>query len=123
LQRSIAFGYSCDCKIAQLSLRRHRHCIGCIEQRDIQIRVKQSSEVSMTPSEYRIESSHPLSGRLLPASGSQQYLVSDRALAVAMAAKSVTQPSGQEIRVVHIPTGEIVFRKAAASRVDAIEEF
>jgi hypothetical protein len=65
----------------------------------------------MTPADYRIESSHPIASRLLPMSGSQQYLVSDRALAVAVAAKSTTRPDGQEIRVVHVPTGEVVFRK------------
>ena len=67
----------------------------------------------MTSADYRIESSHPLGSRFLPALGSEQYLVKDRALAVALAAKSFTRPSGQEIRVVHVPTGEIVFRKAA----------
>jgi hypothetical protein len=58
----------------------------------------------------------------LPASESQQYFFSDRGLAVAMAAKSVTKPSGQEIRVVHIPTGEVVFRKAATTRVEFADE-
>lgn len=65
----------------------------------------------MPSAEYRIESSHPLKGQFLPAPGAQQYLVKDRALAVALAAKSFTRPSGQEIRVVHVPTGEVVFRK------------
>jgi hypothetical protein len=67
-------------------------------------------------SDFRVESNHPIAGRLFPVSGSQQYFFSDRALAVAMAAKSVTSPSGQEIRVVHVPTGEVVFRKAGSSR-------
>ena len=67
----------------------------------------------MTSAEYRIESSHPLTSRLLPTFGSEHYLVKDRALAVALAAKSFTKPSGQEIRVVHVPTGEVVFRKGA----------
>ena len=65
----------------------------------------------MTSAHYRIESSHPLTSRLLPLVGSEQYLVKDRALAAALAAKSFTRPSGQEIRVVHVPTGEVVFRK------------
>lgn len=65
----------------------------------------------MNCANYRIESSHPIASRLLPHSGAQQYLVNDRALAVTVAAKSTTQPDGQEIRVVHVPTGEIVFRK------------
>jgi hypothetical protein len=69
------------------------------------------AEVKMTSAEYRIESSHPLTSRLLPLASSEQYLVKDRALAVALAAKSFTRPSGQEIRVVHVPTGEVVFRK------------
>ena len=67
----------------------------------------------MMSADYRIESSHPLSNRLMPTAGAEQYLVRDRALAVALAAKSFTRPSGQEIRVVHVPTGEIVFRKAS----------
>jgi hypothetical protein len=67
--------------------------------------------VSMSSADFRVESSHPISGRLWPLGGSQQYFFSDRSLAVAMAAKSVTKPSGQEIRVVHVPTGEVVFTK------------
>ena len=68
----------------------------------------------MTSQDFRVESSHPIAGRLFPVSGASQYFFSDRALAVAMAAKSVTYPSGQEIRVVHVPTGEVVFRKPAS---------
>jgi hypothetical protein len=70
----------------------------------------------MTSADYRIESSQPMAGRLLPFAGLQQYAVSDRALAVALAAKSFTRDS--EIRVVHVPTGEVVFRKPAAPRTD-----
>ncbi|HZY19848.1 MAG TPA: hypothetical protein VFE82_15345 [Ramlibacter sp.] len=73
-------------------------------------------------SDYRIESSHPIASRWLPQSGSQQYLVSDRALAVAVAAKSTTRPGGQEIRVVHVPTGEVVFRKQSTGRAEAPDE-
>jgi hypothetical protein len=40
--------------------------------------------------------------------------VHDRALAVSLAAKSFTADS--EIRVVHVPTGEVVFRKPATRR-------
>jgi hypothetical protein len=70
----------------------------------------------MSSADFRVESSHPIAGRLWPISGSQQYFFSDRSLAVAMAAKSVTKPSGQEIRVVHVPTGEVVFRKPSSPR-------
>jgi hypothetical protein len=74
----------------------------------------------MTSADYRIESSQPMAGRLLPASGLQQYAVSDRALAVALAAKSFTRDS--EIRVVHVPTGEVVFRKPASRRSEWADE-
>ena len=69
----------------------------------------------MTSADFRVEANHPLAGRFLPAQGAQQYFFSDRALAVAMAAKSFAKPSA-EIRVVHVPTGEVVFRKAPAQR-------
>jgi hypothetical protein len=68
----------------------------------------------MTSADYRIESSQPIAGRFWPANGSRQYAVHDRALAVSLAAKSFT--SADEIRVVHVPTGEVVFRKPASRR-------
>jgi hypothetical protein len=76
----------------------------------------------MIPADFRVESNHPITGRLWPASGSQQYFFNNRDLAVAMAAKSFTKPSGQEIRVVHVPTGEVVFRKPGATRAEWIDE-
>jgi len=75
----------------------------------------------MTSGDFRVEANHPMAGRFLPAQGEQQYLVHDRALAVAMAAKSFTKPSG-EIRVVHVPTGEVVFRKAVSGRAEFNDE-
>lgn len=77
----------------------------------------------MSPADFRVESNHPITGRLWPASGAQEYFFSNRDLAVAMAAKSGTRPSGQEIRVVHVPTGEVVFRKPGATRAEWIEDF
>jgi len=68
----------------------------------------------MTSADYRIESSQPIAGRFWPANGSRHYAVHDRALAVSLAAKSFT--SDDEIRVVHVPTGEVVFRKPARRR-------
>jgi len=65
----------------------------------------------MTSHDYRIESSRPIAGRFWPAAGSRHYAVKDRALAVSLAAKSFNPDS--EIRVVHVPTGEVVFRKPA----------
>ena len=61
---------------------------------------------------YRIESSHPKVCPLLSASLETAALMSDSETAVAVAAKSVTQPSGHEIRVVYIPTGEVIFSKS-----------
>jgi hypothetical protein len=70
--------------------------------------------------DYRIESSQPIASRLWPAGGATQFAVSDRALAVSLAAKSVTGCG--EIRVVHVPTGEVVFRKPAPQRAEWNEE-
>ncbi|MEJ6020820.1 hypothetical protein [Ramlibacter sp. PS4R-6] len=75
----------------------------------------------MPSEEFRVESSYPIAGRFLPQPGAQQYFFSDRGLAVAMAAKSFTQPSG-EIRVVHVPTGEVLFRKQPAGRAEFSDE-
>lgn len=72
--------------------------------------------------DYRIESSQTLRSRFLPGAASEQYLVKDRALAVALAAKSFSRMAGEEIRVVHVPTGEVVYRKAAFERTDSSEE-
>jgi len=63
----------------------------------------------MTSADYRIESTQPIAGRFWPAAGERQFAVNDRALAVSLAAKSFAHDS--EIRVVHVPTGEVVFRK------------
>lgn len=64
------------------------------------------------PHEYRIEHGDPVTGSLLPDSDFQ-HLYADASLAVAVAVKSVKDPSVQQVRVVHIPTGEIVFGTAA----------
>jgi hypothetical protein len=68
---------------------------------------------AMASADYRIESNCPLINRLLPQPGPSRFTFADRAMAVAMAAKGFASPSGQEIRVVHIPSGEVVYRKAA----------
>lgn len=67
----------------------------------------------MTSADYRIESNQPIAGRLWPTQGAQRLDVSDRALAISLAAKSFTPSS--EIRVVHVPTGEVLFRKPQAA--------
>ena len=65
----------------------------------------------MNSADYRIESTQPIAGRFWPIAGTTQMAVRDRALAVSIAAKSFT--SSSEIRVVHVPTGEVVFSKPA----------
>lgn len=69
----------------------------------------------MSALNYRIESSHPMVCPLLSASLQTAQLMSDGDTAVAVAAKSVTKPSGHEIRVVYVPTGEVIFAKSLGS--------
>ena len=68
----------------------------------------------MTTMSYRIESSHPIVGPLISGINQPALYIADRAMAVVLAAKSETRPYGKEIRVVHQPTGEVVFRKTTA---------
>jgi hypothetical protein len=70
----------------------------------------------MMSRDFRVESSHSITGRLLPASDSQRRSFSDRALALTTASEGVTKPSVQEVRVVHVPTGAVVFTKASSPR-------
>jgi hypothetical protein len=53
----------------------------------------------------------PMFGPLLPIAGAKLLMLFDSALATVIAAKSMTKPCGHEIRVVHIPSGEVTFRK------------
>jgi hypothetical protein len=60
---------------------------------------------------YKIESSHPIVATM-PRSGVREgSLLASRELAVSLAAKSVTSPPGGVVRVIHVPTGEVVFSK------------
>ena len=63
----------------------------------------------MASAHYRIESSDPLLGHLLPPTDFKHLFV-NRSLAVAVAVKSVYDPTRQHVRVVHVPSGEIVFQ-------------
>jgi hypothetical protein len=68
----------------------------------------------MSSAAYRVESNFPIVGPLLPGLvTSRFFMLVDMAMAVVLAAKSFTYPPGQEIRVVHLPTGEVVYRKTA----------
>lgn len=66
------------------------------------------------PTGFRIQSSGPISGPLWPRASERQLLVRDRCAAVTLAAKSSTVP-GSVIEVVHVGSGEVVFRKPGAS--------
>ena len=59
--------------------------------------------------EYRIEGDSGL--RSQHWQGGSGICVHDRSLAVAMAVKSRSVMRGGEIRVVHLPSGEVIFRK------------
>lgn len=66
---------------------------------------------TMACPEYRIERPQPLPGGLLPPQNPDE-LYTDRSLGVAVAVKSLKDPSRERVRVVHIPTGEVVFQTA-----------
>ena len=71
-------------------------------------------EPIMPKPQYRIESSGTLkSSLLLPINFNHLYR--DSSLAVAVAAKSRTAPEREEIRVVQIPGGEVIFRTKCTS--------
>ncbi|MES2413278.1 MAG: hypothetical protein V4614_05710 [Pseudomonadota bacterium] len=61
------------------------------------------------PHDYRIEKTHTAGDSLL-ADPQLDHLYADASLAVAVAVKSVADPTCQEIRVVHVPSGEVVFK-------------
>ena len=64
------------------------------------------------PHDFRIESSASTNDSLLPESDIE-HLYADASLAVAVAVKMVADPSCEEVRVVHVPSGEVVFRTPA----------
>jgi len=74
----------------------------------------------MNATEFRVESNHPIAGWRVADSGFQQSSSGDRA--GAMAAASGTRPSGEEIRVIHVPTGNVVFRKSGSTRPEFSDE-
>ena len=76
----------------------------------------------MTTMSYRVESSHPIVGPFISTINSTALYIADRAMAVVLAAKSETRPYGQEIRVVHQPSGEVVYRKTAGHIDPTLED-
>ena len=65
----------------------------------------------MTKAQYRIESVHPIVRPLLPSFKGSTIFLSNRSHAVVLSEKSNTDPHGHEIRVAHVPTGEVVYYK------------
>ena len=65
----------------------------------------------MVSNEFHIESNHQVVNRLLPKARVEEWF-SDSSQAVAVAAKCVPNSFGDEVRVVHVPTGEVIFRTA-----------
>ena len=63
----------------------------------------------MSSHKYKIESSGTLTSDLLLAINFD-HLYENRSLAVAIAAKSITLPVQQEVRVVRVHDGEVIFR-------------
>ncbi|MBP8061188.1 MAG: hypothetical protein KAY33_00130 [Polaromonas sp.] len=72
----------------------------------------------MASSQYRIERSQPLRGSLLPPQSFREFY-NDRGLAVAVAVKSLADPTRQRIRVVHVDSGEVVFDTRPPAREHA----
>lgn len=67
----------------------------------------------MASAQFRIERRDPLHGSLLPPTSLKQTYA-DYSLAVAVAVKSIADPDREEVRVIHMATGEIVFQTPAA---------
>ena len=62
---------------------------------------------------YRIESSHRIVATLPRSPIYNGELLANRDLAVSLAAKCMTEPPGGLVRVVHVPSGEVVFSKTS----------
>jgi len=62
---------------------------------------------------YKIESSSPIVASLPRTNVRDGSLLANRELAVSLAAKSITDPPGGVVRVIHVPTGEVLFSKVS----------
>lgn len=67
---------------------------------------------------YRVESNGALISPFVAHMGAHSLLLSSLALAIVTAAKSRTSPMGGEIRVVHEPSGKVVFSKVSEPPAD-----
>lgn len=62
---------------------------------------------------YKIESTAPIVASLPGSNVRDGSRLANRELAVSLAAKSITDPPGGVVRVVHVPTGEVLFSKVS----------
>jgi hypothetical protein len=62
---------------------------------------------------YKIESSSPIVSSLPRTNVRNGSMLANRELAVSLAAKSITDPPGGVVRVIHVPTGEVLFSKVS----------
>jgi len=62
---------------------------------------------------YKIESTAPIVASLPRTNVRNGSMLADLDLAVSLAAKSITDPPGGVVRVVHVPTGEVLFSKVS----------
>ncbi len=67
----------------------------------------------MNAPDYKIISTAPIVASLPGAEVHDGSRLADRELAVSLAAKSITDPPGGVVRVVHVPTGEVLFSKVS----------
>jgi len=62
---------------------------------------------------YKIESTAPIVASLPRTKVRNGALLANLDLAVSLAAKSITDPPGGVVRVIHVPTGEVLFSKVS----------
>ncbi len=62
---------------------------------------------------YKIESTAPIVASLPGSNVRNGSRLTNRELAVSLAAKSITDPPGGVVRVIHVPTGEVLFSKVS----------
>ncbi len=86
------------------------------EARGLLISMNRKGNGDMDKNEYQVESNHEILGPTSLPINRALFRTKNRDLAVAVAAKSRTAPLGQEIRVVHVHTGEVVFRKTVTQQ-------
>ena len=67
----------------------------------------------MTTLPYKIESSSPIVASLPRTNVRNGAMLANLDLAVSLAAKSITEPPGGVVRVIHVPTGEVLFSKVS----------